>query len=200
MNKLTDIFEKALSPFRKTSDQTKALKRLDQGGMITFKPKSDRYTYEHQEDTDYNKDWKPETKQEKETLSPEGYHRVGEREQVKKDLQGNVDDKTFNDTYHEKQISVDSTAIDSFDYDPKTEGLTVKFQGNSKKYFYPAVPLELVEAWMKAPSKGEFFMSNIHDQYSMYRKDHSKKDKKQQKGIKKYMKSYMATNKNKWSK
>ncbi len=200
MSKLNDIFQKALSPFKKTSDVNKAMDRMDEGKIVTFKPKSDRYTYGNQADTEYDKKWKPETKEEKETLSPKGYYRVGEREQIRKDLQGGIDDKTFNDNYHEKQISVDSTAIKDIQYDPDTEGLTVTFQGSNKKYFYPAVPMELVQALMKAPSKGEFFMANIHDQYSMYGKDHSPKNKKQQKGIKAYMKSYMQNNKGKWSK
>lgn len=67
----------------------------------------------------------------------------------------------------EKTVSVDSTAISNVKYNPKTEGLKVKFQGEGKEYFYPAVPLELIQEWMKAPSKGEFFMEKIHDQYTM---------------------------------
>lgn len=96
--------------------------------------------------------------------------------------------------------SISSTAIDRIKYDPDTEGLNVKFTSGSKSYFYPAVPLELIQAFLKASSKGKFFMANIHDQYSMYGKDHSKKDKKQQKGIKTYMKSYYKNNKGKWTK
>ena len=90
--------------------------------------------------------------------------------------------------------------IKNIQYDPKTELLRVKFSSGNKTYDYPGVPLELVEALMKAPSKGEFFMANIHDQYSMYGKDHSKKNKKQQTAIRKYMKSYVKDNKNNWKK
>ena len=102
----------------------------------------------------------------------------------------------------EEQIdtSVSSTAIDKIKYDPDTEGLNVKFTSGSKSYFYPAVPLELIQAFLKASSKGKFFMANIHDQYSMYGKDHSKKNKKQQSAIRRYMKSYYKNNKGKWTK
>ncbi len=195
---LKDVFRKALSPFINKSDSKEAYEKLDQGEAVSFAPKSDRYTYNNREDNNYDKKWTPKTKTEKETLSPDGYYRVGERADKKAELQGKMDDKTFNEAYQEKQISVDSTAIANIEYDPKTEGLKVKFQGNGKEYFYPGVPLETVQALMKAPSKGEYFMKNIHDQYSMYGKDHSKKDKKDQKAIKKYMNSYYKQHKNMW--
>ena len=51
--------------------------------------------------------------------------------------------------------------------DPKTKELWVTFQGSSKKYWYPRVPEEKVREMMAAPSKGEYFMNNIHDQYSV---------------------------------
>lgn len=180
------------------SDSKEAYDKLDQGETVSFTPKSDRYTYGNREDNNYDKKWKPKTESEKKTLSPDGYYRFGERAEKKAELQGKMDDKDFNNAYQEKQISVDSTALSNIEYDPKTEGLKVKFQDNGKTYFYPGVPLETVQALMKAPSKGEYFMANIHDQYSMYGKDHSKKDKSQQKGIKKYMKSYYKNNKNLW--
>jgi hypothetical protein len=56
--------------------------------------------------------------------------------------------------------------------------------------------LELVQAWLKAPSKGEFFMKNIHDQYSIFGKNHRKKTEAQHKGMRVYEKSYKAKNKN----
>lgn len=96
--------------------------------------------------------------------------------------------------------SVSSSAISNVKYDPDTEALNVKFNGSSKHYFYPAVPLELIQALLRAPSKGEFFMKNIHDQYSMYGRDHSKKNKKQQYAVRKYMKSYIKNNKGRWTK
>jgi hypothetical protein len=39
-------------------------------------------------------------------------------------------------------------------------------------------------------------MKNIHDQYSMYGTDHRAKNKSEQKGIRRYMRSYEKTNKN----
>lgn len=195
---LKDIFRKALSPFMNKSDSKEAYDMLDQGQAISVAPKSDRYTYNNQEDTNYDKSWTPKTDTEKKTLSPEGYHRVGERDEKKAELQGDMNDNDFNEAYKEKQISVDSTAISNITYDPKDEGLKVKFKGSGKEYFYPGVPLETVQAFLKAPSKGEYFMNNIHDQYSMYGKDHSRKGKSQQKAVKKYMKSYYKQNKNMW--
>lgn len=96
--------------------------------------------------------------------------------------------------------SVSSSALSNVNYDPDTEALNVQFNGSSKHYFYPAVPLELVQALLRAPSKGEFFMKNIHDQYSMYGRDHRKKNRKQQSAVRRYMKSYIKNNKGKWTK
>ena len=62
---------------------------------------------------------------------------------------------------------VPSTAIKKMKYDPKTKELWVTFQGSNKKYWYPRVPEEKVREMMAAPSKGEYFMNNIHDQYSV---------------------------------
>ena len=241
MNKLSEIFKRALSPFTNNSNSQQAYNDLEEGKKISLNMNSDRYTYENKEDNKYDKKWTPKTKEEKETLSPRGYYRQGDRESEKKSLMSGIfnaalnraknedqervnklksegkkarrtsnkkltemaekeAEEQFNNEYREKQISVPSTAIKNIKYDPKTELLRVKFSSGNKTYDYPAVPLELVQALMKAPSKGEFFMANIHDQYSMYGKDHSKKDKKQQKGIKTYMKSYYKNNKGKWTK
>lgn len=193
---IKDIFSNAIK---------RAIKRLDQGKEITVSSKSDRYTYENQEDTNYDKNWKPSTSEERKSLSPAGYFRKGETEQVEEDIGINDDNKEF---YNKKQISIPSTAISSVNYDPDTEGLTVKFQGNDKKYFYPGVPLELVQDMMKAPSKGEFFMANIHDQYTM-NPGHQPVGKSSTYGnatkkainkfFKKYTKNYKKNNKGKWS-
>ncbi len=241
MNKLSEIFKRALSPFTNKSNSQQAYNDLEEGKKISLNMNSDRYTYENKEDNKYDKKWTPKTKEEKETLSPRGYYRQGDRESEKKSLMSGIfnaalnraknedqervnklksegkearrtsnekltemaekeAEEQFNNEYREKQISVPSTAIKNIKYDPKTELLRVKFSSGNKTYDYPAVPLELVQALMKAPSKGEFFMANIHDQYSMYGKDHSKKDNKQQKGIKTYMKSYYKNNKGKLTK
>ena len=53
---IKDIFSNAIK---------RAYKRLDEGKEITVSPKSDRYTYDFQEDTNYDKNWKPETAEEK---------------------------------------------------------------------------------------------------------------------------------------
>ena len=185
---------------------TKAYKRLDEGKEITVSPKSDRYTYDNQEDTSYDKNWKPETEEEKKSLSPDGYFRHSEMESAKEERGINESNEEL---YNRKQISIPSTAISSINYDPDTEGLTVKFQGNSKSYFYPGVPLELVQALLKSPSKGEFFFANIHDQYTMNPGhkpvgqsstygDMSKRAVN--KFFKKYKKAYKKNNKGKWSK
>ena len=39
-------------------------------------------------------------------------------------------------------------------------------------------------------------MKNIHDQYSIFGKNHGAKSKDEQKGVRKYMKKYERTNKN----
>lgn len=232
LDNLKSIFSNA----RKSASK-KAYDNLESGKTFSFKPESDRYTFGNQEDTQYNKKWSPKTAEEKKTLSPEGYFRIGERQNQKDDVFRNIfeaakaqakatdekrvqdikaqggkarrtnkrtleknakneAEKIFNEEYHEKQIAIPSTAINNIKYNPKDEGLKVKFQGGKKEYFYPAVPVELIQRWLKAPSKGEFFMQNIHDQYSIFRKNHKAKTKSEQKGVKKYMKKYERTNKN----
>ena len=241
MSKLSGIFKRALSPFTNKSNSQQAYNDLEEGKKISLNMNSDRYTYGNREDNKYDKKWTPKTKKEKETLSPSGYYRQGDRESERKSIMSGIfnaalnraknedqervnklksegkkarktsnkklteiarkeAEEQFNNEYREKQISIPSTAIKNIKYDPKTELLRVKFSSGNKTYDYPGVPMELVEALMKAPSKGEFFMKNIHDQYSMYGKDHSKKNKKQQSAIRKYMKSYVKNNKGKWTK
>lgn len=224
---INDLFSRVMSAFKQKSDSTKAYNELNEGKKISYAPKSDRYTFGNQQDTDYNKNWKPETPEEKETLSPEGFFRVGERKEAKEIIRKDIfeaalnrakkenptaskkklerlaneeADKQFEDNYKEKQVSVNSTAIANIDYDPKSEGLKVRFVGGDKDYFFPAVPLEVIQAWLKAPSKGEFFRQKIFDQYSMYGSNHRRKTPTEQKGIQKYMQAYFKTNKNKWAK
>lgn len=185
---LKDIFHSAASSIKSRKDGREAEKRLDDNKSISFKPKSLRYTYEDRANTDLNSKWKPADKNANpdDKLSPKGYFRPMTSKKINKNYDRSVENpdrledfyktnKEFfknedekNDTYNERRnISIDSTAIKQFDYDPKTQGLTVQFQGNSKKYFYPKVPVELIKKWIEANSKGEFFLSNIHDQYSM---------------------------------
>ena len=87
----------------------------------------------------------------------------------------------------EKQISIPSTAIAKIKYNPHNEILKVKFTSGNKEYTYrPGVPEDLIRRWLEAPSKGEFFMRNIHDQYSLFGKNHRKKTKSEVKGIMRY--------------
>lgn len=164
-NRLGEVFSNAINKTK--SESKRKYEDLDKGKAVTFHPKSDRYTYENREDTNYDKNWKPRTKEEKESLSPEGYHRVGERKEVKKGLKGDMDEDTFNDTYTEKQISVPSTMLKTLKYDPENKIVSVQFQSGKKWYEYPQVPLELVQAVMKSNSKGEAFWNLIHDDYTL---------------------------------
>lgn len=85
--------------------------------------------------------------------------------------------KRGNDTYYgpledidyENSIerSVDSSAIDSIEYDPKTEDLKVRFRGGSVWYTYPNVPADVVTEFMDAPSKGRYLAYVIKPQYSV---------------------------------
>ena len=233
---LLDNIRSIFTGARKSASR-KAYDNLEAGKTLSFSPESDRYTFGNQEDTQYNKKWTPQTAEEKKTLSPAGYFRIGERQDEKENVfrdifdaakakaiaedKKRVDDiraqggkarrlnaktleknakaeaqQILDEEYHEKQIAIPSTAIKKIKYNPKDEGLKVRFQGGSKEYFYPSVPTELIQRWLKAPSKGEFFMKNIHDQYSIFGTNHRAKTKAEQKGVRRYMKKYERTNKN----
>lgn len=56
--------------------------------------------------------------------------------------------------------SVQSSAITSIDYDPRSQTLTVTFTHRGS-HTYPGVPEALVKAFLAAPSKGQFFNANI---------------------------------------
>lgn len=211
------LFDAVKNIFKNKSKSKDAYERLDRGETIQFSPRSDRYTYNSGADTRYDKKWTPATSLEKKTLAPEGYYRQGDRlEQktaiysgifdaakkgIKKDHptynQDKLDneatkeaDEVFNEEYREKQISVPSTALKTVSYNPDNKILEVKFTSGSKKYDYPHVPLETVQALMKAPSKGEYFMKNIHDQYSlnyMRTGTHAPSDRQEIKNYKNYI-------------
>ena len=188
------LFDAVKNIFKNRSKSQDAYNRLERGDSITFSPRSDRYTYDSGADTKYDKAWSPETSQEKKTLAPEGYYRQGDRLEKKTAIYSGIfdaakeavkaehprygakrvneeaakdADAVFQDEYREKQISVPSTALKTVAYNPDNKVLEVKFTSGNKKYDYPHVPLETVQALMKAPSKGEYFMHNIHDQYSL---------------------------------
>lgn len=192
MAALTNIFEKLKDRFSNTSssnieEQDKIKQSLDAGKTIKINaPKSERYTYFAGLAGKKLEKFKPETQEEKDTLSPIGFFRVGERQnEAQKKIQERI--KAAASMMNQKELTPDqeklvtaqaqreqpmtqdipSTAIKQFKYDPKTQELYVTFQGSNKKYWYPRVPKEKIEEMMEAPSKGEYFLKNIHDQYSV---------------------------------
>ena len=192
MAALTNIFEKIKDRFSNTSssnieEQDKIKQSLDAGKTIKINaPKSERYTYFAGLAGKKLEKFKPETQEEKDTLSPIGFFRVGERQnEAQKKIQERI--KAAASMMNQKELTPDqealvtaqaqreqpmtqdipSTAIKQFKYDPKTQELYVTFQGSNKKYWYPRVPKEKIEEMMEAPSKGEYFLKNIHDQYSV---------------------------------
>lgn len=191
-NALNNIFTKLKDKFNNTSssnieENNKIKQSLDAGKTINVKtPKSERYTYYAGLAGKKLEKFKPESKEEKDTLSPIGFFRTGERQsEAQKKIQERI--KAAASMMNQKELTPDqeklvtaqaqreqpftqdipSTAIKKFKYDPKTEELYVTFQGSNKKYWYPRVPKEKIEEMMNAPSKGEYFMNNIHDQYSV---------------------------------
>jgi len=191
-NAVANIFSKLKDRFNNTSstnieEQDKIKQSLDAGKIINIKaPKSERYTYYAGLAGKKLEKFRPETSEEKDTLSPIGFFRVGERQsEAQKKIQERI--KAAASMMQQKELTPDqeklvtaqaqreqpftqdipSTAIKKFKYDPKTEELYVTFQGSNKKYWYPNVKKKEVEALMAAPSKGEYFMKNIHDQHSV---------------------------------
>ena len=191
-NAVANIFSKLKDRFNNTSstnieEQDKIKQSLDAGKTINIKaPKSERYTYYAGLAGKKLEKFKPETQEEKDTLSPIGFFRQGERQsEAQKKIQERI--KSAASMLQQKELTPDqeklvtaqaqkeqpftqdipSTAIKKLKYDPKTEELYVTFQGSNKKYWYPRVPKEKIEEMMNAPSKGEYFMQNIHDQYSV---------------------------------
>ena len=189
---MSNIFSKLKDKFNNTSssnieEQDKIKQSLNAGKTINIKaPKSERYTYYAGLAGKQLEKFKPETKEEQDTLSPIGFFRVGERDsEAQKKIQERI--KSAASMMNQKELTPDqeklvtaqaqreqpitqdipSTAIKKLKYDPKTEELYVTFQGSNKKYWYPRVPKEKIEEMMNAPSKGEYFMNNIHDQYSV---------------------------------
>lgn len=78
------------------------------------------------------------------------------------------DDNSFNEDVSVKEdeilkpSDVESTCIDSWDYDPITLDLDVYFVSNpSKAYRFPGVPKSVIKRWINAPSKGQFYQRVI---------------------------------------
>ena len=191
-NVMSNIFDKLKTKFSNTSpqnieQQSKIDEALNAGKKITIKaPKSERYTYLPNITGKALEKFKPETREEKDTLSPIGFFRQGEideernkkiaekireaaaqlgRKKLTKGQEALVTKQAQSEQMYTQDVP--STAIKKMKYDPKTKELWVTFQGSSKKYWYPRVPEEKVREMMAAPSKGEYFMNNIHDQYSV---------------------------------
>jgi len=214
-NVLSNIFNTLKERFSGTSssdiEQNDKLKQsLDAGKTIKINtPKSERYTYYAGLAGKKLEKFKPETQEEKDTLSPIGFFRVGERDsEAQKKIQERI--KAAASMMQQKELTPDqealvtaqaqreqpftqdipSTAIKQLKYDPKTEELYVTFQGSNKKYWYPRVPKEKVEELMEAPSKGEYFLKNIHDQYSVNYQLHGNHKPENNKTSNRHIKNY----------
>lgn len=214
-NVLSNIFNTLKERFSGTSssdiEQNDKLKQsLDAGKTIKINtPKSERYTYYAGLAGKKLEKFKPETQEEKDTLSPIGFFRVGERDsEAQKKIQERI--KAAASMMNQKELTPDqealvtaqaqreqpftqdipSTAIKQLKYDPKTEELYVTFQGSNKKYWYPRVPKEKVEELMEAPSKGEYFLKNIHDQYSVNYQLHGNHKPENNKTSNRHIKNY----------
>lgn len=214
-NVLSNIFNTLKERFSGTSssdiEQNDKLKQsLDAGKTIKINtPKSERYTYYAGLAGKKLEKFKPETQEEKDTLSPIGFFRTGERDaEAQKKIQERI--KTAASMMNQKELTPDqealvtaqaqreqpftqdipSTAIKQLKYDPKTEELYVTFQGSNKKYWYPRVPKEKVEELMEAPSKGEYFLKNIHDQYSVNYQLHGNHKPENNKTSNRHIKNY----------
>ena len=214
-NVLSNIFNTLKERFSGTSssdiEQNDKLKQsLDAGKTIKINtPKSERYTYYAGLAGKKLEKFKPETQEEKDTLSPIGFFRTGERDaEAQKKIQERI--KAAASMMQQKELTPDqealvtaqaqreqpftqdipSTAIKQLKYDPKTEELYVTFQGSNKKYWYPRVPKEKVEELMEAPSKGEYFLKNIHDQYSVNYQLHGNHKPENNKTSNRHIKNY----------
>ena len=87
---------------------------------------------------------------------------------VKTPLSVRWKDDTFNEDVSVKEdevlkpSDVESTCIDSWDYDPITLDLEVYFTSNpSKAYRFSGVPKSVIKRWIYAPSKGQFYQRVI---------------------------------------
>ena len=214
-NVMGNIFDKLKTKFSNTSpqnidQQAKIDEALNAGKKITIKaPKSERYTYLPNVTGKALEKFRPETREEKDTLSPIGFFRQGEideernkkiaekireaaaqlgRKKLTKGQEALVTKQAQSEQMYTQDVP--STAIKKLKYDPKTEELYVTFQGSNKKYWYPNVKKEEVEALMQAPSKGEYFMKNIHDQHSVNYQLHGSHSPEGNRGSNKAIKNF----------
>lgn len=66
---------------------------------------------------------------------------------------------------------VESSAISSVGYDPRSETLEVEFSSGAV-YDYYEVPPRVYRALLKAPSKGQYVSRRIRDRYPFERREH----------------------------
>ena len=86
------------------------------------------------------------------------------RRYLNKDGQYTIDET--NDSRIE-DMSVRSTAVQGYTYDPKNQILSVQFVNGNKSYDYPNVPRDVVEDFGHAPSKGRFVHDVLQPEYSV---------------------------------
>ena len=67
-------------------------------------------------------------------------------------------------------MDVDSSAIQTIDYDTEHAKLFVRF-ASGERYVYVGVPAEVCRSFLDADSKGRFFQAEIRDQYPYNRLD-----------------------------
>jgi hypothetical protein len=65
---------------------------------------------------------------------------------------------------------VESSAISSVGYDPRSSILEVEFRSGAV-YDYHGVPTKVYESLMKAPSKGSFVSRKVRDRFPFTRRD-----------------------------
>lgn len=63
-------------------------------------------------------------------------------------------------------VMIPSTAIESYQWNPKTEEAQVRFKGGDTTYSFPNVPREVMEDWGDAQSKGKYYNAVVK-QYSI---------------------------------
>lgn len=60
---------------------------------------------------------------------------------------------------------MDSSVIEYATYDHGSETLRIEFKRTGKEYEYRGVPSEVAEKYLRAPSKGRFFATEIKPNY-----------------------------------
>lgn len=61
-------------------------------------------------------------------------------------------------------ISVKSSTIAAYDYDPASQAMTVQFRGGGR-YIYAGVPPEVHAGFVASDSKGSFLQRHIRGRY-----------------------------------